>query len=50
MDIFSQEHEDKIDNPVASLNDGFDGIQSPVLQNDTNFKRESSFTDDSSSK
>ena len=26
VDLSSQEHEDKIDNPVASLNDVFDGI------------------------
>ena len=49
MDLSSQEHEDKIDNPVASPNDGFYGGQPPVMQNDTWIKRISSFTNDSSS-
>ena len=48
MDLYSQEHEDKIDNPVASPNVGFDGSQSPILQNDTEIKRGYSFTNDSS--
>ena len=39
MDLSSQEHEYKIGNPIASPNDGFDGIQSPVMQNDTEIKR-----------
>ena len=46
IDLPSQEHEDKIDNPIASQNDG---SQPPVLQNDTKIKRDSSFIDDFSS-
>ena len=49
MDLSSQEHEDKMDNPIASPNDGFYGGQSPVMQNDTQIKRISSFSNDSSS-
>ena len=49
VDVSSQECEDKMDDPVVSLNDDFNENQFPVLQNDREIKIWSAVNNDSSS-
>ena len=49
VEVSSQECDEKMDNPIVSVNNDYNEDQSPVLPNDKEIKRGSALDNDSSS-